>query len=885
MTEEAVLKVFISSTYKDLKAVRNLLISKIEKGVTAVAMEKFIPVDSHGQKISVKELKDSDVCIFIIGDYYGTVIDKCISRTKDCGDCPGTISFTHCEYKKALQSGKPHMVYIVETEISKILSQITKFDLESVNESDIHTFLERNNIDSSKADLFTGYTLEEIEELWGISRKNNGNLEKFKKEVKGVKIPRSYKPVIITKKEDYKKFQDNVLNDLRENIVRWYGDKKINFGQFAGRRKELEDFLGKLHNRRSVCVVGTGGVGKTTLIQLGLLLEKLSGRKVYALVRKYSYKYTRAGYSLVKGKFKEKTFRDHLTLKDVVDIVFEEDIRLKNIEEMGEDDQVSIIIKELDKEGSVLFIDDLQDASDSVKRFVYTCGNNLKHGAVVAGVRESGQCYSTVGPLTGMGDADLKDMIRIKAKIHDKEKYILDNINVWNREILRITQGHPMLVDIIVGNADLFPDCGKLKGITGVTTVEGQEAVNEVMDRLIRDILTEEEYEVLRGLSVFSVPVERRVFEIVGEMEEETLNGIIKKGFLVWDNNRLFFTFDAVRELLEAEVPLEAHDNAVKYYRGGLKDGDDDRNLSLYLEIIYHLVKQGKIEKGLELYFGIGGKLDRVHRGRVVAVSKLLVEQVSDQEKRALIFGTMGNLLLKGKEFSEVEGFYTEALKIRRTLAQKDPTAYEPDVAMTLNNLGTLYSDLRDFKKAEKSFTKALKIYRTLAQKDPTAYEPDVAMTLNNLGNLYRNLRDFKKAEESYTEALKIRRTLAQKDPTAYEPDVAMTLNNLGTLYWNLRDFKKAEKSYTEALKIRRTLAQKDPTAYEPDVAMTLNNLGTLYSDLRDFKKAEKSYTEALKIYRTLAQKDPTAYEPDVAMTLNNLGTLYWNLRDFKKAE
>ncbi|MGD2250615.1 MAG: tetratricopeptide repeat protein, partial [Candidatus Methanofastidiosia archaeon] len=58
-------------------------------------------------------------------------------------------------------------------------------------------------------------------------------------------------------------------------------------------------------------------------------------------------------------------------------------------------------------------------------------------------------------------------------------------------------------------------------------------------------------------------------------------------------------------------------------------------------------------------------------------------------------------------------------------------------------------------KKAEKSYTEALKIYRTLAQKDPTAYEPDVAMTLNNLGNLYWNLRDFKKAEKSFTEALK----------------------------------------------------------------------------------------------------------------------------------
>jgi tetratricopeptide (TPR) repeat protein len=171
---------------------------------------------------------------------------------------------------------------------------------------------------------------------------------------------------------------------------------------------------------------------------------------------------------------------------------------------------------------------------------------------------------------------------------------------------------------------------------------------------------------------------------------------------------------------------------------------------------------------------------------------------------------------------------------------------------MTLNNLGNLYWNLREFKKAEESYTEALKIYRALAEKDPGAYEPDVAMTLNNLGNLYWNLREFKKAEESYTEALKIRRALAEKDPGAYEPDVAMTLNNLGTLYRNLREFKKAEESYTEALQIYRALAEKDPGAYEPYVAGTLNNLGNLYSDLREFKKAEESYTEALNHKDTL---------------------------------
>ena len=35
-----------------------------------------------------------------------------------------------------------------------------------------------------------------------------------------------------------------------------------------------------------------------------------------------------------------------------------------------------------------------------------------------------------------------------------------------------------------------------------------------------------------------------------------------------------------------------------------------------------------------------------------------------------------------------------------------------------------------------------------MAGGDPTAYESDVATTLNNLGSLYGNLRNFKKADD-----------------------------------------------------------------------------------------------------------------------------------------
>src|ERR1039458_4017276 len=56
-------------------------------------------------------------------------------------------------------------------------------------------------------------------------------------------------------------------------------------------------------------------------------------------------------------------------------------------------------------------------------------------------------------------------------------------------------------------------------------------------------------------------------------------------------------------------------------------------------------------------------------------------------------------------------------------------------------------------KEAEEACREALSIRRELAQANPEAYLPDVAMTLNNLANPYRDTQRMKEAEEACREA------------------------------------------------------------------------------------------------------------------------------------
>ena len=96
---------------------------------------------------------------------------------------------------------------------------------------------------------------------------------------------------------------------------------------------------------------------------------------------------------------------------------------------------------------------------------------------------------------------------------------------------------------------------------------------------------------------------------------------------------------------------------------------------------------------------------------------KNLAHQVVDslriskaEEALASCLGTLGNALRDLGERDAARSAYTEALAIRRRLAQQHPAAFEPDVAMTLNNLGIVLRDLGERDAARTAYTEALAI-------------------------------------------------------------------------------------------------------------------------------------------------------------------------------
>ena len=215
-------------------------------------------------------------------------------------------------------------------------------------------------------------------------------------------------------------------------------------------------------------------------------------------------------------------------------------------------------------------------------------------------------------------------------------------------------------------------------------------------------------------------------------------------------------------------------------------------------------------------------------------------------------------------------GHFERALELRE--ATPDASTSLWDKARTLNNLGNLDRMQNRLDEAREHDEAALKIYRQLAQQNPDAYLPYLAVTLNNLGAVERSQNHLDDARNYYEESLRLNRQLAQSDPAKYLPNEALILNEYGLVDASQNRPEAARAHYEEALRIHRQLAAQSPDVYLPQLAVTLTNFGLFEAYQRHMDDAHAHLEEALEIQRKLVQQNSPVYLPELTMTLTNLG-------------
>nr|MDO8099672.1 DUF4062 domain-containing protein [Candidatus Njordarchaeota archaeon] len=512
--EKAILKVFLSSTLKDLKGMRDQLLESIGSGLESAAMETFVPRGDTSQITALNELNNAQVTVFLVSSYYGTELIKC-----ECGrECSAScgmrnrkeqISYTWCEFRFALAQKKPHLTYI-------------------------------------------------IDEGWEDNDKRvNPKAWKLRAEVEG----KEFCPRI---KNDEKSIE-SVLSNLASNIVDWYSESKVDFNRFCGRRVLLKTLSNELN--KSVEVTGVGGIGKTALCEVALLIHRLLGREIIYVGSQEGYA-SGTGYEFASRKIEPYRFSDP-TIDSIIDVLSLEGA-LTRIDGRIVDDKtkVDVVLQRLDTgKGTILYIDGFSE-NEGIKELIRR-GSGLNRGCVlVSSKKELGVAFYRL-PIGSIEESERTKLIetmaqRVGKKVGRKEAKVISEL----------AEGHPIATYLLISNIERV-DLEKLESFKKGLDFSRDEDVKEYMYRVIKSGISSEAFALLIDLSTIEEEMlEDVLYEALSIVyrspTKERLGELLDSSIIARQESMFAWQYKQIREAIFEDKP-ERHILAAEYYNRAFK--------------------------------------------------------------------------------------------------------------------------------------------------------------------------------------------------------------------------------------------------------------------------------------------------------------------------
>ena len=141
---------------------------------------------------------------------------------------------------------------------------------------------------------------------------------------------------------------------------------------------------------------------------------------------------------------------------------------------------------------------------------------------------------------------------------------------------------------------------------------------------------------------------------------------------------------------------------------------------------------------------------------------------------------------------------YLRSLAVAAMSRDQEKKMTPTERAAYMNNLSIRLSEVGDRGGALEAVRGAVEIYRGLAEEDPGAFSPVLAMSLNNLSNRLSEVGDREDVLKAVREAVGIYRGLAEENPAVFEADLVRALNNLARILTETGESDEALRCFTD---------------------------------------------------------------------------------------
>ena len=804
------MKVFISSTYKDLIEYRSAAIRAVEgTNYQASKMEVFGARPDEPLHACLKEVEESDLFIGIYALRYGFVPEG------------ADISITEMEYVHAKKLGKLIYCFLLDDENYPWLKK------------------------------------------WIEGEPGKSNLEDFKKRIQTQHVCDYF-----TTPDDLRAKVANALSNfvvsqqaIADSGLPIYeppkptGSTLPQVGFFVGREKDLEIIKSALSPESrtwGALIDGPGGIGKSALAIKAAhdAPAELFERKIFitAKVRELT----------VEGEAKLTDFTrpTYLAMLDELGKELGED----GLEKLAPDKRPNELRLALAGKKALIIFDNLETLPEEERTRLFQFLSRLPEGnkAIVTSRRRT----DVDARIVRLDRLSRDETLRLIAELAAKTPRLDRASQKEREELYEMTQGNPLFIRWIAGQ--LGREGSRCRSIAEACAfIDKSPKDNDPLEYIFGDLLetfTVNETKVLAALTYFSLPAKLKWIADMTDMPERAaetaLEDLTDRSILTSDlSAHTYFLPPLTAKFIRTRRPeavtqtgdaLTDRAYALAMQHGGhtnyegfrvldaewdfisaaiprLLIGGNDRLQSFYSQIDYFLDFTGRWDDALWLT-------------RATEERALATNNKEEAGRRAYEAGWIYQLRNQPAEVL--------ACAARAAQHWQDSTPRNKAIAIQLRGLGHRMNEA--FPAAIAAFREVVEIDRSISPESN-----DVSIDLNTLANAEKANGDYEAAECDYREALRIAKINKDDEGTA------VYTANLGVLALNREQLAEAESLFREALALAEKVGRQELIATDCHrlAQALLNQNKNLGEALSLSRRAVEIYTRLRSPDLQLAQK------------------------------